>query len=62
MVILVILIGAGVTAIAWWAILASHECPREILGYNCKGAGLCDHSNLEVARAKQAMNKGRNHL
>lgn len=42
----------------------SNECPRQILGYRCRRGNPnypegCDHSALEVARAKTTVHKGR---
>lgn len=33
--------------------LGYRECPREILGYHCKGDA-CDHSKQAIAMAKHA--------
>lgn len=40
-----------------WALSNAEECPRQILGYRCKGDA-CDHSKIEVMRAKNANRKG----
>lgn len=56
MELIVICVALVVLAIAI-AHIRSDECPREILGYRCKGE-TCDHSKIEVARAKVAMGKG----
>jgi len=39
-------------AVLWAA--SGPDCPREIVGYNCKGRG-CDHSREEIARARRTM-------
>lgn len=44
-------------ALVWWADhMRENECPRQILGYNCRGKE-CDHSFLEVEAAKDAMRR-----
>lgn len=48
---------AAAALVLLWALGRADKCPREILGYRCKGDA-CDHSRLEVARAERAMGKG----
>lgn len=44
----------GILGIVAGLALASsaYECPREILGYNCRGKG-CDHSDKLIKEAKE---------
>lgn len=35
-----------------WMSTMVEECPREMLGYNCKGEK-CDHSKEEIKRVKE---------
>lgn len=44
-----IFIALIIGAIIWF----NDECPRVILGYNCRGKN-CDHDPLEVQKAKEA--------
>lgn len=49
------LIAIGVVAIIVWAVTRpTVDCPRVVLGYNCKG-DKCDHSEIELAKAHRAM-------
>jgi len=45
---IVLIIGAVL-----WAV-SGPDCPRQVLGYNCKGRD-CDHSREELARARRVM-------
>lgn len=39
---------------AGYGFAPGNQCPRKILGYNCKGED-CDHSNAAIVSAKKAL-------
>ncbi|MFA5937343.1 MAG: hypothetical protein WC822_05735, partial [Candidatus Paceibacterota bacterium] len=49
------LIAVGIVLLIGWGIwLSVPDCPRMIMGYNCKGEG-CDHSEESIMAAKVAI-------
>lgn len=54
--LITIIVGALCLFIGYAFGLSTDECPRMIMGYNCRGND-CNHSKNEVAKAKKAMEK-----
>lgn len=66
-IIAIILLGVTLPFVGWWALLvfgialfigwciwlSVPDCPRQIMGYNCKG-DKCDHSKETLTAAKIA--------
>lgn len=48
--------GVVIVVVATALSIKVEECPREIVGYNCRGAG-CDHSPEETRKAKDLIKK-----
>ena len=44
-----------ILAIAWY-FSDYTECPREIMGYDCRGSR-CDHSREAISKAKEVMGR-----